>query len=101
MEFCSDSCNGYSEVCCYNIKNPTEMTSEMSKNDRRTNCGRSYNKMFRIIGVDLDNEAQYGDVPWMVAILKSDSKSVNHTFVCGASLIHPKVVLTANHCVHK
>lgn len=98
--FFRDLCDSYSEVCCYNMKNPTK-TSEVSKNNGVTNCGHSHNEMFRIIGVGLDNEAQYGDVPWMVAIFKSDSNSDNHTFVCGASLIHPKVVLTANHCVHK
>lgn len=49
-----------------------------------------------------DSEAQFGEFPWMVAILKEQSIGNLHVFVygCGGSLIHPKVVLTGGHCMN-
>jgi len=52
---------------------------------------------FRIVGSG--NEAQFGEFPWMVAILKKDEDNNNN--LCGGSLIHPKVVLTAIHYIHE
>ncbi|GAU97207.1 hypothetical protein RvY_08546 [Ramazzottius varieornatus] len=48
---------------------------------------------------DIDNprgETEFGEYPWMAAILKTDL-----SYVCGAALIEERIVLTAAHCVAK
>lgn len=62
----------------------------------RTGCG--YRNVigigFKMAG-NTNNEAEYEEFSWMVAILKEENG-----YQCGGALITPTVVLTAAHCVH-
>lgn len=75
-------------VCCVNPY--TDPGLEPAKG-----CGvRNYHIDQRITSNYQPNEAAFGEFPWQAIIFYQ-----NYTFVCGASLISHKHLLTAAHCV--
>ncbi|XP_059056441.1 phenoloxidase-activating factor 2-like [Achroia grisella] len=99
-----DECESYLDVCCEpaNLL-PDPVTAAPVKKELETKCGM-YNKDgvgFRITLNSNQEEAQFGEFPWMVAIIKIepvDEKipegQKKETYIEAGSLIHPQVVLT-------
>ncbi|RZC40171.1 Trypsin domain containing protein [Asbolus verrucosus] len=93
-------CADYLETCCEKkdvIPAPVTRAPTLAK---KVECGyRNPDGVgFRISG-DNDNEAQFGEFPWMIAVFRKGRNDPKHLYKCGGSLIHPRVVLTAAHCI--
>ncbi|XP_031359219.1 phenoloxidase-activating factor 2-like [Photinus pyralis] len=111
IRFGNNNCDDYLDVCCQipaDGKIPPEVTSPPDVTpmtptlppDQPSFCGiRNPNGVgFKITG-NSNNEAEYGEFPWMLAILNKNPGPDGLSSICGASLIAPNVVLTGAHCV--
>ncbi|KAH8377364.1 hypothetical protein KR093_005021 [Drosophila rubida] len=87
-------CKEYFHKCCdLPNKEPTDPVNTYK------GCGyRNPNGItFKITGA-MDQEAEFAEFPWMVAILREESQL--NLYECGGAIITPDVILTAAHCVY-
>ncbi|XP_043204274.1 phenoloxidase-activating factor 2-like [Amphibalanus amphitrite] len=94
----SDCKEQYTSVCCADPQR-VPVIPEPIKQPYQPVCGRrnAFGIHARIVGIQ-ENEAQFGEYPWMAAVLKEDGGKL--VFLCGASLIGTNVLATAAHCVY-
>lgn len=94
------SCKNYLDFCCRPADRVDKPITKKPSPTKQIECGIRHldGVGFRILG-DLNNESQFGEFPWMVAILTEEIVNEFNLFKCGGALIHPQVVLTAAHCV--
>ncbi|XP_055598829.1 phenoloxidase-activating factor 2-like [Uranotaenia lowii] len=107
-------CDHYLEVCCdegdiVTTRRPSDPESSSPKprdggspggSSSFENCGirNKDGAGFRI--TNAQNEAEFGEFPWMVSILTINAFDEHDSkYLCGGSLIRSDVVLTAAHCV--
>lgn len=96
----STRCDDFLSVCC---ESKTQFEEEIIPRKRDRGCGRRNPKGLGFSANDDADHAQFGEFPWMMALLGRESLegNLNESWIyqCGASLIHRQVVLTAAHCI--
>ncbi|XP_046386807.1 phenoloxidase-activating factor 2-like [Ischnura elegans] len=104
----SIQCENFLEVCCKSPHSVSRRQLAPSRPSMKKGCG--YRNPYGVGASGrrvTDNEARFGEFPWVVAVMTSEkpaqgghsSTQTENTSKCGGSLIHPKVVLTGAHCV--
>jgi len=99
IRFDPNDCQEVLDVCCKGVNRKEESIVPQPVPNRpkpASGCGiRNVGGIdFQITGA-FDNEAGFGEFPWTIAIIRIEDDAC----ICGGSLIHPKAVLTGNHCV--
>ncbi|XP_072943144.1 phenoloxidase-activating factor 2-like [Epargyreus clarus] len=93
-------CQESTELCCKMQKINLNVIPMEPDSKRLKGCGyRNVNGLdFTVTGGDGD-ESQFGEFPWVVAILHEKDKDLDYVGV--GVLIHPQVVMTGAHIVNK
>ncbi|XP_023035635.1 phenoloxidase-activating factor 2 isoform X2 [Drosophila willistoni] len=89
----------YLELCCDLPNKQKNSDVPLTPSETPNGCGyQNPNGVgFKITGA-VNQEAEFGEFPWMVAILREENKL--NLYECGGALIAPDIILTAAHCVH-
>ncbi|CAO1320913.1 unnamed protein product [Diamesa hyperborea] len=85
------------DVCCSNITK-TIPKNILVNHEVPTKCGvLNPNGIETKIKETIDGEAAFGEFPWMVMVLEKQFifNDISNVYICGGSLIHPSIVLTA------
>ncbi|XP_061396608.1 phenoloxidase-activating factor 2-like [Musca vetustissima] len=94
----------YDQICCDQSRKTTVPVVSPKPPIVHQGCGwrNEIGVGFKITGA-YDNEAEFAEFPWMVAIVRSMDVNgeIAFMYVCGGSLIAKNVVLTGAHCVIK
>ncbi|XP_055838135.1 phenoloxidase-activating factor 2-like [Episyrphus balteatus] len=93
-------CNNDLETCC----DFSETLDKINLNPLPLTFGCGYRNKNGVgikIKKPIGNETEFGEFPWMVAILREETiiDKLFNVYQCGGSLIAPTVVLTGAHCV--
>ncbi|CAL8086660.1 unnamed protein product [Orchesella dallaii] len=99
----TSTCKHYLEICCNHYQrtsSPKKPTVPQVPIQKSHTCGKrnAHGVGFRIVG-GTDGEAQLGEFPWMIAVTELTKDRQGTIYICGGSLIHPRVVVTAAHCL--